>query len=101
MKATILSGEGKGTSIDVKPMSIDEVKALSYGERVLVYTGYFGRNRHSGIVHVKINGAPKTWKTRPDNVHVPIKYGLYEYETVKYEDGAMVDSKLWFAREGK
>jgi hypothetical protein len=72
---------------------------LRAGERVLVVTGYFGRNRHTGIVHVTVNGKPKTWKTRPDNVSVPIKYGLYEYATIDYENGAMVDDNLYFVKE--
>lgn len=96
MRQVILSGENKGSTVDVRPMRIEEIKALEYGQRVLVFTGYFGRNRIDGLVHVKINGKPKTWKTRPDNVHVPIKYGLYEYETVRYETGAMVDPNLYF-----
>ena len=99
MKHTILSGDNKGNSIDVRPMTIDEVKALRSGMRVLVYTGYFGRNCLNGIIHVKVNGKPKVWKTRPDDVSVPIKYGLYEYETIDYRDGAMSDDNLWFAKE--
>lgn len=99
MKDQILSGNGKGTTLNVKPMTLDEVKALRYGQSVLVHTGYFGRNRVTGLVHVKVNGKPKAWKTRPENVHVPIKYGLYEYETVEYANGAMVDDNLWFAKE--
>jgi hypothetical protein len=99
MKHIILSGDDKGKSIDVRPMTISELKALSYGDRVLVYTGYFGRNRLGGLVHVKVNGKPKTWKTRPSDVSIPIKYGLYEYERIEYRDGAMVDRNLWIATQ--
>lgn len=99
MKHIILSGDNKGATINVRPMTIDEVKALRSGTRVLAYTGYFGRNCLNGIVHVKVNGKPKTWKTRPDDVSVPIKYGIYEYTTIDYRDGAMDDENLWFATE--
>jgi hypothetical protein len=92
----ILSGEDKGTAIDIVPMSIDDIKRLQYGQRVLIHTGYFGQST-GGIIHVKINGKPKVWKTRPNDVSVPIKYGLYEYNTVDYRDGAMDDQSLWFA----
>ena len=99
MKKTILSGTGKGKTIDVAPMPIDKVKELRAGETVLVFTGYFSRNRHDGIIHVKVNGKPKTWKTRPDDVDIPIKYGLYEYARIEYRNGAMVDDNLWVAIE--
>ncbi len=26
----------------------------------------------------RVSGRPKTWKTRPGHVRVPIKYGMYE-----------------------
>lgn len=35
----------------------------------------------------KVNGTPKTWKTRPDDVKVPIKYGMYEYAYLGTVDG--------------
>lgn len=90
-KATIVSGERKGTQIEVVPMGIDELKQLSYGQRVLCMG-------HNGIIHVKVNGKPKTWKTRPDDVTVPVKYGLYEYARIEYRDGAMVNH-TWIAKE--
>ena len=101
MKHMILSGGGKGKTVDVVPMTIEELKRLSSGEHVLVFTGYFGRNRNTGVVHVKVNGKPKTWKTRPNDVTVPIKYGLYEYAKIEYRDGVMVDDNLWIAKERK
>jgi hypothetical protein len=76
--------------VTYRAMSIDEVKKLSYG-RVDIYSGYA-----KALLSVTINGKPKTWKTRPDNVHVPIKYGLYEYATIRYENGAMIDNNLYF-----
>ena len=99
MEKVILSGTDKGKTIQVKSMPIDDIKKLTRGEHILVHTGYFGRNRLSGIVHVKVNGKPKTWKTMPGDVNVPIKYGLYEYATIEYRDGAMVDDNLWVAQE--
>jgi len=99
MREQILSGDNKGQSVDVKPMHLDKVKELRTGTRALVHTGYFGRNRLSGVIHVKINGKPKTWKTRPDDVSVPIKYGLYEYATIDYRDGVMADENLYIVEE--
>lgn len=91
---TIVSGEGKGTKINVVPMGIDELKQLRYGQQVLCHS-------YNGIIHVKVNGNPKTWKTRPNDVDIPVKYGLYEYARIEYRDGAMSDNSLWIAKEIK
>lgn len=99
MKQTILSGENKGDTVKIRLLTVEEVKNLRPGSRVLVVTGYFGKNRHTGIVHVKVNGKPKVWKTRPNNVSVPIKYGLYEYARVEYENGEPTDHNLYFVTE--
>jgi hypothetical protein len=96
MNTIVLSGEDKGRHLPVRPMTTAEVKQLQYGQRVLVHTGYFGRNRIQGLVHVKVNGNPKIWKTRPKDVTVPIKYGLYEYARVEYVAGEPVDEHLYF-----
>lgn len=29
-------------------------------------------------IRVRVSGMPKTWKTRPSDFQVPVKYGLYE-----------------------
>ena len=31
------------------------------------------------VIRVKVNGKPKTWKRRPNDVLIPVKYGLYTY----------------------
>ena len=99
MLTTILSGKDKGKSINVAPISIDVAKLLRPGTTILVYTGYSGRNRLNGVIHCKVNGKPKTWKTRPDDVNVPVKYGLYEYTTIEYRNGVMVDENLYIVGE--
>lgn len=43
---------------------------------------------HSGKVRrVKVNGAVKTWKTRPGDCEIPFKYGMYEFGRIVYEYG--------------
>jgi len=39
------------------------------------------------VRRVKVNGAVKTWKTRPGNCEIPFKYGLYEFGRIVYECG--------------
>ena len=34
------------------------------------------------IYHWRRNGATQTWKTRPDDFRVPIKYGLKSYDAI-------------------
>ena len=52
--------------------------------------------RHGQILHhvsmtnsgktpmrVRVNGKVKTWKTRPDDFRIPVKYGLYTFGYVE------------------
>jgi hypothetical protein len=55
-----------------REMSLIEVKNLRYGEHIEV------RGTSGKVVTVKINGSPQTWKTRPNDVKVPVKYGMRE-----------------------
>jgi hypothetical protein len=55
---------------------------------------YTGKHNSSGrYPRVRVNGAPKLWKTRPESVRVPYKYGLYEYGYLTESD---LQSKLWY-----
>ncbi len=58
-------------TLTVRRMTLEEIKQLSGHAHALGNDGT--------VIRVKINGAVKTWKTRPNEVSVPIKYGLYEY----------------------
>jgi len=35
-------------------------------------------NNHGVVKRCRVNGACKTWKTRPDEFKLPMKFGLYE-----------------------
>ena len=37
-----------------------------------------------------MNGKPKTWKTRPDEVRVLVKWGLYRYDYVTESELGLV-----------
>lgn len=39
----------------------------------------------------KVNGRPKTWKTKPHRVRVPVKHGLYAYDTLTEYDLDLVE----------
>jgi hypothetical protein len=92
---TILQGKhyfnGKLHDVSYYISMVNEVKT---NPPSTVFSAY---SKHSPcILNVKVNGKPKTWKTRPDNVEVPIKYGLYEYNRVCYKDGVPEDEGLYF-----
>lgn len=57
-------------------MTIEEVKQLRIGQ-----VTYHDRLRNSDGTpqRWRVNGKPKIWKTRPNEVRVPIKRGMYEW----------------------
>lgn len=58
-------------------MTIQEAKELKYGDHVT--STKYGFDSKGNPRRFKINGAPKTWKTRPTEIRIPWKYGLYDY----------------------
>ena len=66
-------------SKDYRFMTIAEVKKLNPGDSV----PFISNNGTAKIC--KVNGKPKTCKRSPHKVHIPVKYGLYEYYTIEHE----------------
>ena len=64
-------------------LSLDQAKALSPGT-ILYHV--LNRNADDTPQRWRVNGKPKTWKTRLGDVRVPIKHGLYSYDHVTQED---------------
>lgn len=58
-------------------ITLEEAKNLRPGT-----TLYHVKNRNAkgDAQRWKVNGKPKTWKTRPEEVRVPLKHGLYDYD---------------------
>jgi hypothetical protein len=73
-------------------MTIDEAKALSYGQWLHHKTQTQGGNVP---LRIRVNGRPQVWKTRPDEVRVPVRWGmrsrdqfsLYEYDLPNWHLG--------------
>ena len=55
-----------------RPMTVDEAKSLRHGDHVEFM------DKNGDVRDCRVNGKPKTWKTRPTHVKVPMKYGMYE-----------------------
>jgi len=57
-------------------VSLRDAKRLRSGT-TLYHKRY--KNADGSAERWRVSGKPKTWKTRPKEVQVPIKHGLYDY----------------------
>lgn len=64
-------GGGRGQGL-----TLAQAKALTYRTELEHLTR---KNADGTPERWRVNGKPKTWKTRPGEVRVPIKRGLYQY----------------------
>jgi hypothetical protein len=44
------------------------------------------RNSDGSPYGVRVNGKVQTWKTRPNEIRIPIKRGMYEYGYITQSD---------------
>ena len=58
-------------------MTLQEAKALKHGD-VIIYNENKSRWR--------VNGKTKLWKTRPNEIRIPLKHGLYDYGYLTHRD---------------
>lgn len=57
-------------------ITLAQAKSLRPGTTLYAIGKY---NADGTAMRVKVNGRVKTWKTRPSQVQIPYKRGLYEY----------------------
>lgn len=62
-------------------MTLRQIQRLKAGDRVW-FLAADGTARG-----VTVNGKPKLWKTRPGDVRIPLKYGMYQYSATVWKDG--------------
>lgn len=60
------------------PLTLEQAKSLTYRQELYSLTEAYGRKVAGQKIpkHCRVNGKPKVWKTRPDEVRVPMVYGL-------------------------
>jgi len=58
-------------------ITLEQAKNLNHGT-ILYHVEQ--RNADGTPVRWRVNGKPKTWKTRPDEVKVPVKHGFRDYD---------------------
>ena len=56
-------------------ITLEQAKALKYGDHVHHVSAI---NADGTPQRFRVSGKPKTWKTRPNEVKVPVKRGMYE-----------------------
>lgn len=64
-------------------ISLAQAKKLRPG-RIMYAIGQY--NADGTAMRAKVNGKVQTWKTRPDEVKIPYKRGMYEYGYVTERD---------------
>ena len=68
-------------------ITLEQAKALTIGT-VLKHT--INKNADGTPQRWRVNGKVKTWKTRPAEVKIPIKHGLYAYDYITENDLGLV-----------
>ena len=83
----LINYEGKGknrkeivTIQKYARLSLDDMKQISQGDRIDFLS------RQGAIKQVTVTSI-KTWKTRPNDIRLGLKYGLYEYSYATIENG--------------
>lgn len=72
----------------VRPMTFEEVLVLKRGDECLFHANDGSARR------VRVTGQVKIWKTRPRDLSVPVKYGMWESAHVEWKDGVHHGTQL-------
>lgn len=58
-----------------RKLTLAQAKELRVGQTLYVIGKY---NANGTAMRVRVSGKPKLWKTRPAEVQVPVKHGMYD-----------------------
>ena len=64
-------------------ITLEQAKSLKFGD--ILYSTLH-KNADGTPQRWRVNGVVKVWKTRPDEVKVPVKRGLYSYDYLTHND---------------
>lgn len=64
-------------------ITVEQAKRLKHGE-ILYHVRQC--NVDGTPARWRVNGVPKTWKTRPNSVRVPLKHGLRDHSYLTEEE---------------
>jgi hypothetical protein len=67
----------------VKSLTLNQAKKLIHNQ-----TLYHLKNKNADgtAQRWRVSGKPKIWKTMPERVQVPVKYGLYGHDCITEND---------------
>lgn len=65
----------------LRPATFAEIAGATYGQ-TFRFVGRDGRARN-----VRVSSVVKRWKTRPEDLSVAVKYGMYESDRVEWREG--------------
>jgi hypothetical protein len=60
-------------------ITLEQAKALKYGD---ILHHVKNKNADGSPQRWRVNGLPKIWKTRPNEVRVPVKHGLRTFDYI-------------------
>jgi len=60
---------------------------------------YFLDKTATRVLECRVSGKVKTWKTRPNDWYVPVKYGLYENAYIGTTSNAEDPARFYLTRE--
>lgn len=69
-----------------------EVRVMTYAEAVDAPSRIDFVSINGELRRCKVNGRTKTWKTRPADLEIPVKYGMYETGRFSMRDGRWIDA---------
>lgn len=64
-------------------LTLEDAKKLTHGE---VLHDIDGKNADGTPRRWRVTGKVKRWKTRPDEIRVPIARGLYDHSAITHEN---------------
>ena len=70
-------------------ITLAQAKKLRYGATLY---HVINRNSDGSPERWRVNGQVKTWKTRPNEVRIPVKHGLYSYDYLTQDDLDLVST---------
>lgn len=78
-------------------LTLQDAKELQYRQELY----YSGSSDYRGAPQKwRVSGKPKTWKTRPNEVEVPIKWGMYVSAKITENDLNLFHFYEWEAVKG-
>lgn len=89
--ATLTVPDGYAPARVRTPKPMIEVRVMTYAEALAAPSHIDFVSVNGELRHCKVNGRPKTWKTRPADLELPIKYGMYEAGRFSMRNGRWID----------